>query len=71
MSPRRVMTWVGVLMGLTLQGLGMIMIVITATLVGLLSLPLWVVIILRDLRWEELITSMRESIHSLRDSKET
>jgi hypothetical protein len=30
-----------------------------------------VVIILRDLRWEELITSMRESIHSLRDSKET
>ena len=65
------MTWVGVLMGLTLQGLGMIMIVITATLVGLLSLPLWVVIILRDLRWEELITSMRESIHSLRDSKET
>ena len=71
MSPRRVMTWVGVLMGLTLQGLGMIMIVITATLVGLLSLPLWVVIILRDLRWEELITSMRESIHSLRDSRET
>ena len=71
MSPRRVMTWVGVLMGLTLQGLGMIMIVITATLVGLLSLPLWVVIILRDLRWDQLMTSMRESIHSLRDSRET
>ena len=67
----RCMTWMGVLMGLTLQGLGMLLIVMTACLVGLLSLPLWVVIILRDLRWEELITSMRESIHSLRDSKET
>jgi uncharacterized membrane protein YjgN (DUF898 family) len=57
------------MIGIALQGLGMLLITMVATLVGLISLPLWVWIILQDLQWNQLMTSMREKIQLVRESK--
>jgi anaerobic C4-dicarboxylate transporter len=59
------MTWVGVLMGITGQALGMLLIVLTATLVGLLSLPLWVAILLKDLQWNHWYRQFKLSIRAI------
>ena len=53
-------------MGLTLQGLGMLLIVMTACLVGLLSLPVWVAMILRDLQWNQWYSTWVASLRTLR-----
>ena len=62
-----------ILIGMTAQGLGMLMILMTACLVGLLSLPLWVLIILRDLKWtdwyREFKLSMKSLSRTVRESK--
>jgi len=47
------MSRLGVLIGVIGQATGMVLIMMVACLVGLFSLPLWVLIILRDLKWTE------------------
>jgi len=62
---RRIGNMVFVLTGLLCQLIGMILIMLSAVLAGLLTLPVWISMIVSDLEWSQWYHSTREKLSRL------